>query len=53
LRGVLSRDAGSRGALRFAGGSLLAYLAAFACLCLQVPAYSQAKASYTLGLTPA
>ena len=33
--------------------TLLLYLAAFVLLWLEVPAFSQAKASYTLGLTPA
>jgi len=53
LRGIWCRDAGLRHALQLAGGSLLLYLAAFVLLWLEVPAFSQAKASYTLGLTPA
>jgi hypothetical protein len=53
LRGLRCRDDVLRHALQLAGGSLLLYLAAFALLALDVPAFSQAKASYTLGLTPA
>jgi hypothetical protein len=53
LRGIWCRDAGLRHALQLAGGSLLLYLAAFVLLWFEVPAFSQAKASYTLGLTPA
>ncbi len=53
LRGGWCRDAGLRHSLQLAGGSLLLYLAAFVLLWLEVPAFSQAKASYTLGLTPA
>jgi hypothetical protein len=53
LRGVWCRDADLRRSLQLAGGSLLLFLAAFVMLWLEVPAYSQAKASYTLGLTPA
>jgi hypothetical protein len=53
LRAVWCRDAGLRRCLQLAGGSLLLYVAAFVLLWLEVPAFSQAKASYTLGLTPA
>jgi hypothetical protein len=53
LRGLGCRDAALRDALRLAGGSVLLYLAAFVALWLEVPAFSQAKASYTLGLAPA
>jgi len=53
LRGLRCRDAGLRHCLQLADASLLLYLAAFALLGLEVPAFSQAKASYTLGLTPA
>jgi hypothetical protein len=53
LRGLRCRDVGLRHALQLAGGSLLLYLTAFVLLALEVPAFSQAKASYTLGLTPA
>jgi hypothetical protein len=53
LRGIWCRDAGLRRSLQLAGGSLLLFFVAFLLLWLEVPAYSQAKASYTLGLTPA
>jgi hypothetical protein len=53
LSALRCRDVVRRKSLRLAGGMLLVLLAAFAVLCLKVPAYSQAKASYTLGLTPA
>jgi hypothetical protein len=52
LRAVWCRDAPLRHALHLAGATLLLYLAAFVLLWLEVPAFSQAKASYTLGLTP-
>jgi hypothetical protein len=52
LRAVWCRDLDLRRSLQFAGGTLLLYVAAFILLCLEVPAFSQAKASYTLGLTP-
>jgi len=42
-----------RRSLWLAAGSVLVFVAAFVLLWLEVPAYSQAKASYTLGLTPA
>jgi hypothetical protein len=53
VRGIRCRDLGLRRALQIAGGSLLLYVAATFVLFLEVPAFSQAKASYTLGLTPA
>jgi hypothetical protein len=53
LRAIACRDGGLRRSLQLAGGSLLLFLVAFVLLWLEVPAYSQAKASYTLGLTPA
>jgi hypothetical protein len=53
VRAAICRDAPLRHALQLAGVTLLLYLAAFVLLWLEVPAYSQAKASYTLGLTPA
>jgi hypothetical protein len=53
LRGLWCRDAILRRSLQLAGGTLLLYLAAFVLLWLEVPVFSQAKASYTLGLTPA
>src|SRR5580704_599094 len=52
LRGLVSRDVALRNSLRLAGAGIALYLAAFLMLCIEVPAYSQAKASYTLGLTP-
>jgi hypothetical protein len=52
IRGLRCGDSGLRHALQLAGGTLLLYLAAFVALCLQVPIFSQAKATYTLGLTP-
>jgi hypothetical protein len=53
LRAIGCRDSRLRQALQLAAGSLLLFLIAFVLLWLEVPAYSQAKASYTLGLTPA
>ncbi len=53
LRGIWCRDSRLRQSLQLAAGSLLLFLIAFVLLWLEVPAYSQAKASYTLGLTPA
>jgi hypothetical protein len=53
IRGIWCRDAPLRHALQLGGVTLLLYLAAFVLLWLEVPAFSQAKASYTLGLTPA
>lgn len=52
-RAVCCRDAALRHSLQLAAGSLLLYVAAFVLLWFKVPAFSQAKASYTLGLTPA
>jgi hypothetical protein len=52
VRAVWCRDAPLRHALQLAGGTFLLYFAAFVLLWLEVPAFSQAKASYTLGLTP-
>jgi hypothetical protein len=52
LRGLRCRDASLRHSLQLADGTLMLYVAAFALLALEVPAFSQAKASYTLGLTP-
>jgi hypothetical protein len=53
LRGVWCQDALLRRSLLLAAGSVLLFVAAFVLLWLEVPAYSQAKASYTLGLAPA
>jgi hypothetical protein len=53
LRGIWERDAALRRALQLAGACVFLHVAAFVLLWLEVPAYSQAKASYTLGLTPA
>jgi hypothetical protein len=53
LRGIWCRDSRLRQSLQLAAGSLLLFLIAFVLLWFEVPAYSQAKASYTLGLTPA
>ncbi len=53
VRAVWCRDTALRHSLQLAGVTLLLYLAAFVLLWLEVPAFSQAKASYTLGLTPA
>jgi hypothetical protein len=53
LRSIRCRDVGLRHALQIAGSGLLIYLAAIFVLFLEVPAFSQSKASYTLGLTPA
>jgi hypothetical protein len=53
LRGLWSRDASLRHGLQIAGVTLVLYLAATLVLFLEMPAYSQAKASYTLGLIPA
>ncbi len=53
LRGLHCGDVGLRRSLQLAGASLLLYLAAFFVFCLQLPAYSSSRASYTLGLTPA
>jgi hypothetical protein len=53
VRAVWCRDKALRHSLQLAGVTLLLYLAAFVLLWLEVPAFSQAKASYTLGLTPA
>jgi len=44
--------AGSRGPLLFAAGCLAIYLAAILDAWIRIPAYSVAKASYTLGLAP-
>src|SRR5262249_54573293 len=52
LRGVQAQEIGLRRSLRLISVSLFIYLGAFALLALRVPAYSQAKASYTLGLAP-
>jgi hypothetical protein len=52
LRGVVSKDVVLKNSLRLAASAIGLYLTAFFVLCMQVPAYSQAKASYTLGLTP-
>jgi len=52
VRAVFCRDRALRYSLQLAGVTLLLYLAAFVLLWLEVPAFSQAKASYTLGLTP-
>lgn len=52
LRSVWSRETALRRSLQLASGTLLLYLAAFVLLCLEMPAFSQAKASYTLGLAP-
>ena len=38
--------------LLLSDGNSLVYLAALPCWRCEVPVYSQAKASYTLGLTP-
>ncbi len=53
LRGIWCRDSRLRHSLLLAAGSLILFLIAFVLLWFEVPAYSQAKASYTLGLTPA
>jgi hypothetical protein len=53
LRAIACGDSGLRRSLQLAAGSLVLFLVAFVLLWLEVPAYSQAKASYTLGLTPA
>jgi hypothetical protein len=52
LRSLRARDRALRSGLQLAAGTLLIFLLAFAWLCLRMPIYSQAKASYTLGLTP-
>jgi hypothetical protein len=49
---LLSKDVAFRNSFRLAAAGITLYLAAFFILCLEVPAFSQAKASYTLGLTP-
>lgn len=53
IRSLRRKDLVALKAWRLAAAALVIYLAAFTLLCLRVPAYSQAKASYTLGLTPA
>jgi hypothetical protein len=52
-RAIFCRDKTLRHSLQLAGVTLFLYLGAFVLLWLEVPAFSQAKASYTLGLTPA
>ena len=52
LRGLFSKDIVFRGFSALASVTIALYLAAFFMVCMEVPAYSQAKASYTLGLTP-
>lgn len=53
VRGIATGNENLGRALRLAGGVVALYLVGFFFICLQVPAYSQAKASYTLGLLPA
>ena len=52
LRSFRTSDTALRRSLCLGSSVLILYLVAFAYLCLRVPVYSQAKASYTLGLTP-
>ncbi len=52
VRGLRCHDIGLRKSLLLSDGILLLYLAAYTVLALRVPIFSQAKASYTLGLTP-
>jgi hypothetical protein len=52
VRGLGCHDVGLRKSLLLSDGILLLYLAAYTVLALRVPIFSQAKASYTLGLTP-